>query len=134
MMHCPKCAKNNSVKAGFINGKQRYKCKNCGFQYTRKTPKGRPVETKLLAAQLYLMGLPIRGIASLLKTQVSAVFRWVREYSGVRKIGENAYSVLFSPNNGKSPEVGRLVIEIHADWLTGKTNIVFKQPKKGKKR
>lgn len=133
MMHCPKCGKKDSVKAGFVKGTQRYKCKHCSCQYTRKTPKGRPAETKLLAAQLYLMGLPIRSIASLLKTQVSAVFRWVKEYSEVRKIGEEAYMISVLPKGNHVSDGGKLTIEIYADWLSGKTNIIFKQPRKGKK-
>ena len=31
---CPKCGKKEKVKNGFMKGKQRYKCKHCGCNYT----------------------------------------------------------------------------------------------------
>ena len=31
---CPKCGKKEKVKNGFMKGKQRYKCKCCGCNYT----------------------------------------------------------------------------------------------------
>jgi len=31
---CPKCGRTEKVKNGFNRGKQRYKCKNCGCNYT----------------------------------------------------------------------------------------------------
>lgn len=58
-MHCPKCASGVSVKCGFIKGVQRYKCKDCGCQYTRSPPHGKPMQTKILALVLYLSGLSI---------------------------------------------------------------------------
>jgi transposase-like protein len=35
-MKCPKCISKESVKSGIIKGKQRYKCKECGCNYTVK--------------------------------------------------------------------------------------------------
>ena len=33
MCKCKKCESNEYVKAGFVKGKQRYKCKKCGCQF-----------------------------------------------------------------------------------------------------
>ncbi|WP_420845732.1 transposase-like zinc-binding domain-containing protein [Moraxella equi] len=32
--HCPKCQSPSFVKAGFNNGKQRYKCKDCCYYFS----------------------------------------------------------------------------------------------------
>ena len=36
---------------------QRYRCKNCGYQYTKTTPRGKLEKDKILALILYLSGL-----------------------------------------------------------------------------
>ncbi|MDR2511230.1 MAG: IS1 family transposase, partial [Bacteroidales bacterium] len=33
-MNCPKCKSELKVKSGFTQGRQRYKCKNCGCHYS----------------------------------------------------------------------------------------------------
>ncbi len=33
MYKCKKCEPNEYVKADFVKGEQRYKCKKCGFQF-----------------------------------------------------------------------------------------------------
>lgn len=33
---CPKCNSENCVKAGIINERQRYRCKECGYYFTVK--------------------------------------------------------------------------------------------------
>ena len=42
---CPKCGQTERTKNGFHRGKQRYKCKNCGCNYTGST-KGHPEHVK----------------------------------------------------------------------------------------
>lgn len=39
MVQCPKCRAGKSVKAGFNNGKQRYKCKLCGYYHSTSSNK-----------------------------------------------------------------------------------------------
>ena len=52
-MHCWKCGSEAFVKNGFMAGAQRYKCKKCGFQFTRDTPHGKALKDKILALVLY---------------------------------------------------------------------------------
>jgi transposase-like protein len=78
-MNCPKCKNADSVKAGFNNSKQRYKCKPCGCHFTRSTPKGEPVEKKRQALQLYLEGLGFRAIARFLKVSHVTVQAWIAQ-------------------------------------------------------
>ena len=80
-MHCPKCQSDHKVKCGFVKNIQRYKCKQCGCQYTRSTPKGRPVEDKLLAVTLYVHGLSLNTIAKLMHVSTPGVLDWVRRYA-----------------------------------------------------
>src|SRR5258708_6135990 len=78
-MHCPKCEKDNKVKAGFTKGKQRYKCNDCGCFFTRSTSKGEPIEKKRQAVQLYLEGLGFRAIGRFLRVSHVAVQNWVAQ-------------------------------------------------------
>lgn len=77
--HCPKCQSHERVKAGFNNGKQRYKCKHCRCHYTRSTPKGYPPEKRELALKMYLEGLGFRSIGRILNLHNVTVFNWIRE-------------------------------------------------------
>ena len=45
-MNCLKCGCSESTKAGFTRDFQRYKCKNCGYQFTTDKPRGKPPEMK----------------------------------------------------------------------------------------
>jgi transposase-like protein len=46
---CPKCTHQHVVKAGKARGKQRWLCRGCGYQWTRTTPRRRPLWQKSLA-------------------------------------------------------------------------------------
>ncbi|MDD5581220.1 MAG: IS1 family transposase, partial [Methylobacter sp.] len=35
-MKCPKCRSEACVKAGIVQGRQRYRCKDCGYRHTVK--------------------------------------------------------------------------------------------------
>ena len=78
---CKKCNSADVVKAGKINGNQRYKCKICGCQFQPNRHKGRPESTKRLAILLYLCGLSMRTISKIVKTDVAAVYRWIRKFA-----------------------------------------------------
>jgi IS1 family transposase/transposase-like protein len=79
--NCRRCGSINVVKAGKIKGNQRYKCKNCGFQFQPNRAKGRSQSTKRLAVLLYLSGLSIRTISKIVKTDLHAVYRWIRKFA-----------------------------------------------------
>lgn len=78
-MKCPKCGSEDKVKNGRVNdGFQRYRCKNCGCNYT-KEGRGYPKELRLLALRMYLEGIGFRGIGRLLKVSNVTVLNWVKE-------------------------------------------------------
>ena len=78
--YCPKCTSAGVSKNGRIKGVQRYKCKQCQYQFTRKTPRGRSATEKALAITLYLMGVSMNAIGRLLKVSTPAVLSWIRKF------------------------------------------------------
>ena len=50
MQEGPKCQSNHVIKNGTAAGKPKKQCKQCGSQFTRTTPRGKPVTTKINAA------------------------------------------------------------------------------------
>ncbi len=77
-MHCGKCGSAEHHKSGFTNSKQRYKCKSCGYHFTRSYGRGIEPEKKLQALRLYKEGVGFRGIGRLLKVSNVTVLNWVR--------------------------------------------------------
>ena len=80
-MDCPRCASSNKIKNGKVNGKQRYKCKECGYNYTvAKFSRGYPKEIKLKALHLYLEGLGFRSIERVLGISHVSVINWIKQF------------------------------------------------------
>src|ERR1700728_2196923 len=77
-MDCPVCG-GGSWKAGIQRGKQRYKCKGCGYHFTQSKPKSYPAEMHQKALSLYLEGLGFRAIGRLLGVSNVTVLNWVRQ-------------------------------------------------------
>jgi transposase len=79
---CPKCSHPHVSKNGYVHSIQRWKChsRDCGYEFTRTTPRGEPAAKKALALRLYSMGRASYGIiARLLKVSRTTVYRWVRQ-------------------------------------------------------
>ena len=104
-MSCPRCQHPRFVKNGFINAKQRYKCKQCAYQWTtEKTHRGRPFAEKALAVFLYCHGLSMNAIAKILHASPSTILDWIRN---------------FGNEHAKSPEpqeTGAVVLELDEMW------------------
>ena len=67
-MHvCPKCQSDRVIKNGSAAGKPKKQCKQCGYQFTRTTPRGKPLTTKINAVLFYLSGISMNRIAFLLR-------------------------------------------------------------------
>jgi len=80
-MNCPKCDGSESVKSGKIKGRQRYKCKNCNYNYSvtiKSTAK--PKSLKRKALHLYLEGLGFRSIGRILGVSNVSVLNWIRDF------------------------------------------------------
>jgi transposase-like protein len=78
MRNCPKCNSQHVVKNGHIqNGKQRFKCRECGRQFVENPRKTKiSEETKALIERLLLDKISLAGIAR--TAQVSK--KWLQDY------------------------------------------------------
>ena len=77
-MRCLKCSSEAIVKNGHMKGLQRYKCKQCAYQFTQETPRGKPMKDKILAIILYLSGLSMNMIAQIVGVSTQSVMRWIK--------------------------------------------------------
>ena len=67
IMNCSRCNCSIRVKFGKLNRRQRYKCKECGFNYTVEIKStAKPIFLKKQALHLYLEVLGFRSIGRLL--------------------------------------------------------------------
>ena len=79
METCPKCGSAECVKNGKMRGKQRYRCKCCGCNYTQSSRYRLSRQLRLECIQLYLEGVGFRGIERLKGVSHVTVMRWVRD-------------------------------------------------------
>ena len=76
---CKHCGGSDYVKNGMVYGRQRYRCKACGCNFTNTPRRGKPAAMKALAVLLYAMGnASFCMIARLLGVSDVAVLKWIR--------------------------------------------------------
>ena len=80
-MECPKCMSSHVVKNGSVKGIRKHLCRACGFQFTRTTPRGKPLKTKILAVVLYLSGLSLNRIGQLCGVSAQSILNWIRAFA-----------------------------------------------------
>ena len=81
MITCKKCLSPNCRKNGKARQKQRYLCKECGYNVVtgdERKEKGISLQTREIAVQLYLLGLGLRAIGRFLDVSNVSVLNWVR--------------------------------------------------------
>ncbi len=78
-MYCSRCGSTACFKNGKMRGKQRFRCKGCGYNFTNSHGRGYPPALKLQAFQLYTENMGIRSIARFLGVSPSTVMRWLRD-------------------------------------------------------
>src|SRR3954449_10601951 len=100
---CPACAGAVLIRSGHACGRQRWRCKGCGRQFTRTEPRGKPVTMKLEAVGLYCTGLSLNAIGKRLGVSTQSVMRWVRDHAKAH-----------CPKPG--PQARALVVEIDEMW------------------
>jgi len=79
MVTCPKCGCGDCKKDGIVNGRQRHKCKSCGYRHTVQYV-GKSANVKRQALELYLEGLGFRSIGRFLKCSHVAVYNWIKAF------------------------------------------------------
>ena len=137
MSLCPKCGYADVVKNGTHLGRQRYRCKVCGFQFTRTTARGRPAREKATAILLYTLGLSLNSIARMFKVSTPAVLRWVRLFAEkAYEKPEPAEAVIveldemwhYLKAKKTSSGSGKLIVAVPVGSLIGNVGVVIKTP------
>ena len=101
---CPACDGTTLVKSGHACGRQRWRCKGCGRQFTRTTPRGKPAAMKREAVGLYCTGLSLNATGKRLGVSAQSV---------MRRVGDHARRHCPKP----APTAGRaVVVEIDEVW------------------
>ena len=98
---CPKCDSDEATKSGVISGRQRFKCRACGYHYT-VAKVGREVDSYYVikALQLYIEGVSYREIERLLGVSHVSVMNWVKKY-GVKAPRQPDYHPTYKILNHK---------------------------------
>jgi IS1 family transposase/transposase-like protein len=114
MPQCKKCGSGNYIKSGHATGKQRYKCKACGCQFTDTPVRGKSDELKEVAVILYVYcGISMIKIGKMCGVSDVAVLKWIR------KAAQKA-----EPLNPKS-DSGIVMIDEMWHFVNGKENKVW---------
>ncbi len=77
-MKCSNCGSESVWKNGHHHGRQRFKCKDCGYQFTVES-RGRGMEFRMLTYLLYTCGFSLRTVGKLLSVSHKAVHDWLKE-------------------------------------------------------
>ena len=138
MATCPKCAHQHVVKSGKVGGTQRWLCRGCGYQFTRTTPRGRPLWQKSLAVFLYCHGVSMNALGRMFGVRASSVLKWIRRYatehdvkpspSGKAVVMELDDMWHFLQKNVANAGSGTLWIVLQASSWTGSVGVVITQP------
>ena len=102
-LRCKRCGSEEHTKNGRMRGKQRYRCRSCGLNFTDTPPRGLPLRVKATAVLLYLSGLSMNRTAKLLGVSTPSVMAWIEQF---------ATSYAQKPE----PEGRALVIELDEMW------------------
>ena len=78
---CPACGGGGVIRSGHACGRQRWRCKACGRQFTRTTPRGKPATVKREAVALHCTGLSLSATGTRLGVSAQSVMRWVRDHA-----------------------------------------------------
>src|SRR5690349_13415070 len=78
---CPACGGAALIRSGHACCRRRWRCKGCGRQFTRTTPRGKPAVVKREAVGLCCAGLSLNATAKRLGVSAQGVMRWVRDHA-----------------------------------------------------
>jgi transposase-like protein len=102
-LRCKGCGSEEHVKNGLMRGKQRYRCKACGLNFTDTPAPGKPLAMKAAAVLLYVSGLSMNRTAKLLGVSTPTIQAWLEQFA-------KAYA------QKPAPEGRAVVIELDEMW------------------
>ena len=137
-LRCERCGCDEQTKNGFMRGKQRYRCKDCGLNFTDTPPRGMPFQVKVLAVLLYVSGLSMNRTAKLLGVSTPTVQAWIERFARVyaQKPEPEGRAVVieldemwhYLKKSQSRSGSGRLGIVLQGNWWTGNAAVVTRPP------
>jgi transposase-like protein len=137
-LRCKRCGAEEHVKNGLMRGKQRYRCKACGLNFTDTPPRGMPPAMKVTAVLLYVSGLSMNRTAKLLGVSTPTVMVWIERFAEVyaQKPEPEGHAVVveldemwhYLKKSGTSSGSGKLGIVLQGGWSTGSAAVVTPPP------
>ena len=140
-LRCKVCGSEEHIQNGFMRGKQRYRCKACGLNFTDTPPRGLPLALKATAVLLYVSGLSMNRTAKLLGVSTPTVQAWIELFATtyaqkpapegravVIELDEMGHYVKKSRTSSGS---GRLGIVLQGGWWIGNAAVVTLPPPSG---
>ena len=137
-LRCKGCGSEAHIKNGFMRGKQRYRCKACGLNFTDTPPPGKPLAVKATAVLLYVSGLSMNRTAKLLGVSTPSVQAWIEQFAqayGQKPAPEGRAVVIeldemwhYLKKSRTSSGSGRLGIVLQGGWWTGSAAVVTGPP------
>jgi transposase len=103
-LRCKRCGGGEHTRNGFMRGKQRYRCKACGLNFTDTPPRGKPLALKVTAVLLYVSGLSMNRTAKLVGVSTPTVQAWIERFAA-------AHAPKPEPESGRA-----VVIELDEMW------------------
>ena len=135
---CKRCGGEEHTKNGFMRGKQRYRCRACGLNFTDTPPRGMPLQVKVTAVLLYVSGLSMNRTAKLLGVSTPTIQAWIEQFAKVyaqKPAPEGRALVIeldemwhYVKKSRASSGSGRLGIVLQGGWWTGSAAVVTRSP------
>ena len=137
-LRCKRCGAEEHVENGLMRGKQRYRCKACGLNFTDTPPRGMPLAMKVTAVLLYVGGLSMNRTAKLLGVSTPTVMTWIERFAEIyaQKPEPEGRAIVveldemwhYLKKSGTSSGSGRLGIVLRGARLTGNAGVVTPAP------
>ena len=137
-LRCKRCGSEEHVRNGLMRNKQRYRCKDCGLNFTDTPPRGKPLALKAAAVLLSVSGLSMNRTAKLLGVSTPTIQAWLEQFAAasaqkpepegravVIELDEMGHYLKKSPRPYGS---GQLGIVLQGRWWTENTAVVTKLP------
>jgi transposase len=100
---CKHCGNSERVKNGYVQGKQRYKCKECGKTYREGDLREKYTnEQRLRVIKWYLEGAGIMSIERMEGVPNPLIIKWIRKFSKILRVRLNEAEI---PEDAKKIEI-----------------------------
>jgi len=126
------------LKNGRMRGKQRYRCRACGLNFTDTPPRGKPLALKVTAVLLYVSGLSMNRTTKLLGVSTPTVQAWIEQdaKANAAKPEPQGRALVIEPDemghdlkkSRTSSGSGRLGIALRGGSWTGRAAVAIELP------